>query len=110
MPDPFYGYPAFQKVSELQLYEKTNIMSDKLESISKILYQSELPLSVTLAVNRKEAAAAISLSPASLDRLVAKGLIRPIRASRRPLFAIKELERFVAVNTTTAKSTGGNDL
>ena len=48
-----------------------------------------------LAFNRKETAQMLSMSPLTLDRLVARGLIRPSRATRRPLFARTEIERFL---------------
>ena len=52
-----------------------------------------------LALNRIEAAEAISVSPATFDRLVLRGLIRPSRATRRPIFSVKELERFLKETT-----------
>lgn len=48
-----------------------------------------------LALSRVEAAQALNMSPISLDRLVKRGLLRPSRATRRPLFPIWELERFL---------------
>ena len=48
-----------------------------------------------LALNRIEAAEAIGISPATLDRLTVRGLLRPSRATRRPIYAVKELERFL---------------
>jgi excisionase family DNA binding protein len=48
-----------------------------------------------LAVVRHEAAQMLSVSPATLDRLVERGLLRPSRATRRPLFSREELERFL---------------
>jgi hypothetical protein len=48
-----------------------------------------------LAYTRREAAHALSTSPATLDRLVQRGLLRPSRATRRPIFARSELERFL---------------
>jgi hypothetical protein len=48
-----------------------------------------------LAFNRREAAAMLGISPASLDRLVVRGLLKPSRALHKPLFAISELERFL---------------
>jgi hypothetical protein len=51
-----------------------------------------------LALNRKQAANAIGVSVVTLDRLVARGLLSPSRACRRPLYSIRELERFL--NTT----------
>lgn len=52
-----------------------------------------------LALNRIEAAKAIGVSPATLDRLTLRGLLRPSRATRRPLYAVKELERFLKETT-----------
>jgi Helix-turn-helix domain len=48
-----------------------------------------------LALNRIEAAKALSVSPATLDRLANRGLIFPCRATGRPLYAITEIERFL---------------
>lgn len=52
-----------------------------------------------LALNRIDAAAAISVSPATLDRLTQRGLLRPCRATYRPTFWVKELERFLKETT-----------
>jgi hypothetical protein len=52
-----------------------------------------------LALNRVEAAQAIGCSPATLDRLALRGLVRPCRATYRPLYWVKELERFLKENT-----------
>ena len=52
-----------------------------------------------LALNRIEAAAAIGMSPATLDRLAQRGLIRPCRATYRPVYWVKELERFLKENS-----------
>ena len=48
-----------------------------------------------LAVPRLEAARLLSIHPNSLDRLVKRGLLRPSKAIRRPLFPISELQRFL---------------
>jgi len=48
-----------------------------------------------LALSRREAADVLGISAISLDRLVKRGLLRPSRATRRPLFPIWELERFL---------------
>ena len=48
-----------------------------------------------LGLNRIEAAKAIGVSPATLDRLAQRGLIRPCRATYRPIYWVKELERFL---------------
>ena len=52
-----------------------------------------------LALNRVEAAEAIGVSPATVDRLTLRGLLRPSRATRRPLYSVKELERFLKETT-----------
>jgi hypothetical protein len=59
---------------------------------------SEVP-SLRLGLNRIEAAAAIGVSPATLDRLAQRGLLRPCRATYRPIYWIKELERFLKENS-----------
>jgi Helix-turn-helix domain len=48
-----------------------------------------------LALTRVEAAEALSISPATLDRLANRGLIFPCRATGRPLYSIAEIERFL---------------
>jgi predicted urease superfamily metal-dependent hydrolase len=48
-----------------------------------------------LALTLIEAAAVLGIHPNSLDRLVQRGLLRPSRALRRPLFSLIELERFL---------------
>ena len=53
-----------------------------------------------LALTRVEAADALDVSPATLDRLVKRGLIRPSRALRRPLFSNAEIERFLRETTS----------
>jgi DNA-binding transcriptional MerR regulator len=53
-----------------------------------------------LSLTRVEAADTLSVSPATLDRLVKRGLIRPSRATGRPLFAIAEIERFLRETAT----------
>lgn len=52
-----------------------------------------------LALTRVEAADSLNISPATLDRLVKRGLLRPSRALRRPLFPIAEIERFLRDTT-----------
>jgi hypothetical protein len=48
-----------------------------------------------LALSRVEAAEILGISLISVDRLVKRGLLRPSRATRRPLFPLWELERFL---------------
>jgi Helix-turn-helix domain len=57
--------------------------------------QEHLKLAV-LAVCRVEAARLLSVHPNTIDRLVSRGLLKPSRATRRPLFAVRELEDFLA--------------
>jgi hypothetical protein len=48
-----------------------------------------------LALNRDEAAQALGYSVATIDRLTQRGLLRPCRATYRPIYSVKELERFL---------------
>jgi len=52
-----------------------------------------------LALTRVEAADALDVSPATVDRLVKRGLLRPSRATRRPLYSAEELQRFLRETT-----------
>jgi Helix-turn-helix domain len=52
-----------------------------------------------LAYTRTEAAQVLGVSPITIDRLTARGLLRPSRATRRPLYAHWELERFLRETT-----------
>lgn len=49
-----------------------------------------------MAYTRVEAAALLGISPATIDRLTKRGLLRPSRATRRPLYSSEELQRFIA--------------
>ena len=48
-----------------------------------------------LSYSRVEAAEILGLDPATVDRLAKRGLLRPSRATRRPLYPLWELERFL---------------
>jgi hypothetical protein len=48
-----------------------------------------------LALTRTEAATALGVAPVTIDRLTKRGLLRPSRATRRPLYPIWEIERFL---------------
>jgi excisionase family DNA binding protein len=48
-----------------------------------------------LVFTRQEAAEALSISVRTLDRLTHNGKLKPNRATRRPLYARVELERFL---------------
>ena len=53
-----------------------------------------------LALTRHETAKALGVTPITIDRLVARGLLHPCRALRRPLFSRDEIERFLRETTT----------
>lgn len=48
-----------------------------------------------LALTWEEAASALSISLATLDRLTERGLLKPSRVTRRPLYPLFEIERFL---------------
>jgi hypothetical protein len=48
-----------------------------------------------LALTRVEAARAIGQSAVTIDRLTKRGLLHPSRATRRPIYPIWEIERFL---------------
>jgi DNA-binding transcriptional MerR regulator len=52
-----------------------------------------------LALTRTQAAEALGVSPVTIDRLTKRGLLRPSRATRRPLYAVSEIERFLRETT-----------
>ena len=51
------------------------------------------------AFTRIEAARVLGISPATIDRLTKRGLLRPSRALRRPLYSSEELQRFCRETT-----------
>lgn len=48
-----------------------------------------------LALTREETAKAIGQSAVTVDRLTKRGLLRPSRATRRPVYPVWEIERFL---------------
>jgi DNA-binding transcriptional MerR regulator len=50
---------------------------------------------IKLALSRTEAAEALGISPITIDRLTKRGLLNPSRATRRPLYSIAEIQRFL---------------
>jgi hypothetical protein len=48
-----------------------------------------------LAYDTKETAAALGVKPTTVWRLTKRGLLRPNRATRRPLYPISEIKRFL---------------
>ena len=57
--------------------------------------ESQQNTSSKLAFTRVEAARVLGVCPNTIDRLRARGLLRPSSATRRPLYPIWELERFL---------------
>ena len=53
-----------------------------------------------LAYTRTQAADALGLRPVTIDRLTKRGLLRPSRATRRPLYPVWEIERFLRDTST----------
>lgn len=56
------------------------------------LRENQIP---KLALTRTEAAMALGIKPITVDRLTKRGLLHPSRATRRPLYPVWELERFL---------------
>ena len=54
-----------------------------------------------LAYSRLETAKLLGVSPITIDRLAKRGLLRPSRATRRPLYSKAEIQRFL--DDTTGK-------
>jgi len=60
-----------------------------------------------LALTRTEAAEALGITPVTVDRLAKRGLLRPSRATRRPLYSIEEIERFLRDTSKSIALAGG---
>ena len=56
-----------------------------------------------LAYSRREVAEILGVSPITVDRLAKRGLLRPSRATRRPLYPKWELERFLRETSEVVK-------
>ena len=52
-----------------------------------------------LALTRKQVADALGVSAITVDRLAARGLLHPSRATRRPLYPVEEIQRFLRETT-----------
>jgi DNA-binding transcriptional MerR regulator len=48
-----------------------------------------------LSLTRVETAKAIGVTACTIDRLAERGLLHPSRATRRPLYPVWEIERFL---------------
>ena len=56
-----------------------------------------------LALTRAEAAQALGIASVTIDRLTKRGLIHPSRATRRPLYPVWEMERFLRETSAAIK-------
>ena len=56
-----------------------------------------------LALDRSETAAALGVAPVTVDRLTKRGLLNPSRATRRPLYPVWEIERFLRETSATVE-------
>lgn len=56
-----------------------------------------------LALTRVEAAKALGVCALTIDRLTKRGLLRPSRATRRPLYPVWEIERFLRETSEAIK-------
>ena len=54
-----------------------------------------------LALTRQEAADSLGVSAITIDRLTRRGLLKPSRATRRPLYPVWEIERFLRDTSQT---------
>ena len=55
-----------------------------------------------LALTGVEAVQALGVRLITVDRLAKRGLLRPSRATRRPLYSVKEIERFLQETSVLA--------
>ena len=70
--------------------------SDKTSGMAA---KQEINMESRLALTRQETAKALGVTPITVDRLVARGLLRPCRVLRRPLFPLPEIDRFLKETT-----------
>ena len=59
-----------------------------------------------LAYTREETAALLGVTPSTIDRVTKRGLLRPSRATRRPLYPLEELRRFLRETTGNVEIEG----
>ncbi len=60
-----------------------------------------------LALTREETAEALGITPVTIDRLAKRGLLCPSRATRRPLYSVAEIERFLKDTSQSIALAGG---
>ena len=59
-----------------------------------------------LALTRVEAARSLGISVSQIDKITKRGLLRPSRAIRRPLYAVQEILRFLRESTVELEPEG----
>jgi hypothetical protein len=62
-----------------------------------------------LALTRYETARTLGISVSEIDKLTKRGLLKPSRATRRPLYSLRELERFLRETTCSLEIEGDRD-
>lgn len=77
----------------------TSMASNGKLPLTKATQRGEEMMIPTLALTREQAATAMNLSPATVDRLTKRGLLKPSRATRRPLYSVEEIGRFLRETT-----------
>jgi hypothetical protein len=64
--------------------------------VKNLTPKSEIGQSIQrLALTTNETAAALGVKPTTVWRLTQRGLLNPNRATRRPLYPVAEIERFL---------------
>ena len=82
-----FGHSARQTPVRL-IHKNTMAKSTSKNSTSN-------PPFAKLAYTRDEAAQALGVNPITISRLTERGTLRPSRATRRPLYSLEELNRFL---------------
>ena len=59
-----------------------------------------------LALTRYEAARTLGISASQIDKLTKRGLLKPSRATRRPLYPVQEIVRFLRDSTAHIEPEG----
>lgn len=70
-------------------------MKRKTQKTKKPTAKKTVSTAQKLAYNRDEVAAQLGLHPITISRLTERGLLRPSRATRRPLYSHEEVQRFL---------------
>lgn len=82
--------------------KKNTVKPAKRPTPSQLVEAAKLTLNLAnrLSLNRVECAAALGLrNPITVDRLCRRGLLHPAKGTRRPLFPVSEIQRFLAETT-----------